>query len=131
MKNIRQSKRKTRPVAVINALRPVEFTGISGKDLQYSKMLFSQILLWTILNIINPCFLLYQTITINETKSSFRVTIEAFINNMSYMFIHLEFSLTFFIYTLSSSFFRREFKQLIQKKVLRHLVSNATVSNNT
>ncbi|CAF2653856.1 unnamed protein product [Rotaria sp. Silwood2] len=131
IKNIRQSKRKTRPLAVVNTVRPVEFTGMSGKDLQYSKMLFSQILLWTILNIINPCVLLYQTMTINKTKSSFRVTIETFINNMSYMFIHLEFSLTFFIYTLSSPFFRREFIQLIQKKILRRLVSNAIMSNNT
>ncbi|CAF3890411.1 unnamed protein product [Rotaria sp. Silwood1] len=131
IRNIRQSKRRTRPLAVVDTARPVEFSGISGKDLQYAKMLFNQILLWIILNIINPCSLLYQTITINETKSSLRVTVEASINNMSYMFIHLEFALTFFVYMLSSSFFRREFKQLIQKKMFRRFVSRTTVSNNT
>ncbi|CAF4507353.1 unnamed protein product, partial [Rotaria sp. Silwood2] len=130
LKNIRQSKRRTRPIAELNGIRPAEFIGMSGKDLQYSKMLFSQILLWTILSIINPSDLLYQTITINETKSSFRTTVEVFINNMSYMFIHLEFSLTFFLYTFSSSFFRRQLKQLIQKKILHRLVSNAIVSHN-
>ncbi|CAF1474548.1 unnamed protein product [Rotaria sp. Silwood1] len=131
IKNIRQSKRRIRPLAVVAAVRPAIFTGMSGKDLQYSKMLFNQILLWTFLNTINPCVLLYQTITINDTKSSFRLTVETFVNNMTYMFIYLEFSLTFFVYTLSSSLFRYEFKQLIQKKILHRFVPNATVSNVT
>ncbi|CAF4496818.1 unnamed protein product [Rotaria sp. Silwood2] len=131
IKNIQQSKRKTRPITLVNGVRSAEFTGMSSKDIQYTKMLFSQILIWTIFNMINPCVLLYQTMTINETKSSLRLTIEAFINNMSYMFIHLEFSLTFFIYTLSSLYFRSELMQFIQKKILRRLVSNANGSNNT
>ncbi|CAF3114102.1 unnamed protein product [Rotaria sp. Silwood2] len=129
IKNIRQSKQRIRPLAVAGVVQPVEFTRMSRKDLQYVKMLFNQILLWLFLNFLNPCDLLYQTIAINKSKSSFRVTVETFINNMSYMFIHLEFSLTFFVYTLSSPFFRREFKRLIQKKVLRRFVSNATVNN--
>ncbi|CAF2634396.1 unnamed protein product [Rotaria sp. Silwood2] len=129
--NIRKSKRTTRPLSAANVIGYGHFTGMSRKDLQFSKMLLNQICLWIILNIPNPCYLLYQTITINDTKSSLRLSVESFISNMTYFFIYLEFSLTFFVYTLSSSLFRREFNQLLQKNILRRFSSNITVTNNT
>ncbi|CAF0852442.1 unnamed protein product [Rotaria sordida] len=131
LNNIRQSKRKTRSLTVGDVVRPGQYTRMSRKDLQFSKMLFNQICLWIILNIPNPCYLLYQTITINDTKSPLRLTVESFISNMSYLFIYLEFSLTFFVYTLSSSLFRREFNRLIRHKILPRFPSNTTLRNNT
>lgn len=120
LRNIRNSKRKTRPLTTVTTAGPIPTSGMSKKDLQFSKMLFNQICLWLLLNILNPCYLFYRTITINNHKSVLRLTIESFINNISYLFIYFEFSLTFFIYTLSSPLFRREFNQIIRKKILRH-----------
>ncbi|CAF1042696.1 unnamed protein product [Rotaria sordida] len=131
LNNIRKSKRTIRPLAVGDVVRSGQFAGMSRKDLQFSKMLFNQICLWIILNIPNPCYLLYQTITINDTKSPLRLTVESFISNMSYLLIYLEFSLTFFVYTLSSSLFRREFRQIIRHKILPRFPSNTTLRNNT
>ncbi|CAF2473148.1 unnamed protein product [Rotaria sp. Silwood2] len=130
LNNIRKSKRRTRPLTVADVVGHRQSTVMSRKDLQFSKMLFNQICLWIILNILNPCYLLYQTITINDTKSSLRLTVELFVSNISYFFIYLEFSLTFFVYTLSSSLFRRKLTQLIQKKILRRFSSNITLTNN-
>ncbi len=122
--NIRQIKRKTRPLGVVDVVQPVQHNGISRKDLQFSKMLFNQIFLWVILNLPNPCYLLYRTITTNVIKSPLRLVIELFINNMTYFLIYLGFALTFFVYTLSSSLFRRELNQLIQKKLLHRFTSS-------
>ena len=115
LKNIRQSKRRTGPLVVVGQVNQ-----ISRKDLQLSKMLGNQISVWIILNIVNPCYLLYRTITINAMKSPLRLTVELFINNMTYFLVYLGFALTFFLYTSSSPLFRRELKQLIRRKLLRH-----------
>jgi hypothetical protein len=127
LNNIRQSKRKLRPVAATTIGRPVQNTEMSKKDLQFSKMLINQICFFIILNLMNPCYLLYQTITMNMTKSPLRVAVELYINNMTYLLIDLGFSLTFFVYTLSSSLFRREFIQLIQKKLLNRAPAPASM----
>ncbi|CAF3526131.1 unnamed protein product [Rotaria sp. Silwood1] len=131
LKNIRNSKRRTRPLTIVNVSQTEQLTRLSRRDLHFSKMLLYQICLWIILNIPNPCYLLYQTITIYDTKSLLRLTIESFISNMSYFLIYIEFSLTFFVYILSSSLFRRELNQLIRKKLLRRFSTNITLTNNT
>ncbi|CAF3557662.1 unnamed protein product [Rotaria sp. Silwood1] len=129
LNNIRRSKRNIRPIQVVDVTASLQFNRISKKDLQLSKMLFNQICLWIILNMLNPCYLLYRTMTINDTKSSVRLAVELFINNMSYSSIYLEFSLTFFIYTLSSPLFRRELKKLMHNKLLHCLPLNMICRN--
>ena len=76
-------------------------------------MLLSQIIVYIIFNISNPCFLIYQTVTINVSKSSTRIGVETLLNNMSYFSIYIGFSLTFLTNILSSSLFRSEFKRFI------------------
>ena len=127
--NIRQIGRKTRPLGVVDVVRSAQPNRISRKDLQFSKMLINQIFLWLILNMMNPCYLLYHTMTINVMKSPLRVVIELFINNMTYFLIDLGFSLTFFVYTLSSSLFRRELSQLIRRKLSHRLESDVNPRN--
>ncbi|CAF1182141.1 unnamed protein product [Adineta steineri] len=120
--NIRKIKSRIRPLRVVVVIQPVRLARISRKDLQFSRMLLNQICIWIILNLINPCYLLYRTLTDNIIKSPLRLTIELLINNMSYFLIYLGFSLTFFVYTLSSSMFRREFYRLIRRKLLHHFI---------
>jgi hypothetical protein len=131
LKNIRESKQKLKPVTIISGGRPVQNTEMLKKDLQISKMLFNQICVFIILNLMNPCYLLYQTITTNMIKSPLRLTVELFINNMTYILIYLGFSLTFFVYTLTSPLFRREFSQLVKKKLLRRVAPVVNPSNHT
>jgi hypothetical protein len=66
------------------------------KDSQFIEMLLNQIALYIVFNIINPCFLLHQTLTINVQKSLLRQAVEVLLNNMSYFLIYIGFSLTFF-----------------------------------
>ncbi|CAF2883156.1 unnamed protein product [Rotaria sp. Silwood2] len=117
LNNIRRSKRTIRPLPIVDIIQLSQFPVMSRKDLLISKMLFNQICLWIILNMFNPCYLLYRTITIYDNKSSLRLTVELFLNNMSYYFIYLEFSLTFFVYTLSSPLFRRANPNVPEKDI--------------
>ncbi|CAF3337189.1 unnamed protein product [Rotaria socialis] len=59
LNNIRQSKRKIRPLAITSTTWPSPLSRISKRDAQISKMLFNQICLWILLNILNPCYLFY------------------------------------------------------------------------
>ena len=43
------------------------------KDFQFLKMLLNQIGLYIVFNIFNPCFLVYQAITVNDQKSVVRL----------------------------------------------------------
>lgn len=118
LNNIRQSRRRTNPIstsAAVVIVQRVKSTRLAKKDLHFSKMLFNQICLMTILNLINPCYLLYRTTTMNDIKTPLRLKTETSIDNISYLLIYLEFALTFFVYTLTSSLFRRELNNLICK----------------
>lgn len=124
IRNIQLSKRTVQPQPLSGTVGPAHIIRISQKDVQLSKMLLNQIILWIVLNIPNPCYLLYLSITLNNQKSAFRMTLDTFIKNMSYLLIYLEFGLTFFTYTLSSPLFRRELKKLIRNKIMNRFILN-------
>ncbi|CAF1164332.1 unnamed protein product [Adineta steineri] len=115
-KNVRQSGRRIVPTIQNSNDRSVR---ISKKDIQLQKMLVNQIILFIVLNIPNPCYLVYHSFTINTIESPARLTIEAFINNMTYVPLYLDYALTFFNCAISSKIFRRQFLNFIQTKILR------------
>jgi hypothetical protein len=117
--NVHQTKRRIGATTTINENQPVQANRMSKKDMQLHKMLANQICLFVILNIANPCYLIYRSFTMNTLKSPLRRTIELFINNMTYVLVYLGFALTFANFVVSSDMFRREFQQLIQTKILR------------
>ena len=132
--NIRQSRRRTNPISASTSAviaQRVKSTRLSKKDLHFSKMLFNQICLMVILNLINPCYLLYRTMTINDIKTPLRLKIETSVDNISYLLIYLEFALTFFVYTLTSSLFRRELNNLIRKALCGRVPSGIINSQTT
>ncbi|UJR24503.1 hypothetical protein I4U23_005878 [Adineta vaga] len=94
-------------------------TKISKKDLQLHRMLANQIILFIILNMPNPIYLVYYSITLQDVKSSLRRAGESFASNMTYVLIYLGFSLTFLNFVISSDIFRRELMQLIRTKIFR------------
>ncbi|CAF1152904.1 unnamed protein product [Adineta steineri] len=115
-KNVRQSGKRIVPTIQNSTDQSVR---ISKKDIQLQKMLVNQIILFIFLNIPNPCYLVYHSFTINTIKSPARLTIEAFINNMTYVPLYLDYALTFFNCAISSKIFRRQFLNFIQTKILR------------
>jgi len=120
-KNLQQMKKRVRPiVASITTTQSTQTIRALKKDSQFMKMLLSQIILYIIFNVFNPCFLLYQALTINAQKSPILQQVEVLLNNISYFLVYIGFSLTFFINIISSSLFRNEFKRLIQIGVFHY-----------
>ncbi|CAF1134540.1 unnamed protein product [Adineta ricciae] len=94
---------------------------ISKKDVQLHRMLANQIVLYLILNLPNPCFLIYRSMTLQVVRSSFCRATEIFVSNMTYLLVYLGFSLTLTNFLVSSEIFRRELIHLFQRKILRRL----------
>ncbi|CAF1354088.1 unnamed protein product [Adineta ricciae] len=118
--NIRESKMR---INEDTGLR----TRMSKKDIQLHRMLANQIVLFIILNMPNPIYLIYSSFTVNMSKSALQNTAETFISNMTYVLIYFGFSLAFTNFMFSSGIFRRELIQLLRTKVLRQ-TSRATRS---
>jgi hypothetical protein len=130
-KNVHQTKRRIAATTAINEGQPVYVNRMSRKDMQLQKMLGNQILLFIILNIPNPCYLIYRVFTADTLKSPLRLTIEVFVENMTYVLIYLGFSLTFANFAVSSDMFRREFQQFIQTKILHRFPRRVTTEVGT
>jgi hypothetical protein len=130
-KNVHQTKRRIGVTARIKQDQPVQANKMSKKDVQLHRMLANQIFLFLILNIPNPCYLVYHAFTMYTVKSPFRLTVELFVNNMTYVPLYLGFALTFANFAISSSMFRREFQQLIQRKILSRLTQRVTNAGGT
>ncbi|CAF0947894.1 unnamed protein product [Adineta steineri] len=119
VKHVHQSKQRIVPAPGNNDAQANQTGRMSKKDAQLHKMLANQILLFLILNIPNPCYLVYQSFIVNSELSPLRRASESFASNMTYVLVYLGFSLTFANFFISSEIFRREFIQLIRTKVLR------------
>ncbi|CAF0795886.1 unnamed protein product [Adineta steineri] len=131
VRNVHQTGKRIEPTTKNPDGKSIPTSKISKKDVQLQKMLANQIILFIFLNIPNPCYLVYRTLTINVTKSSARLTIEAFINNMTYVPLYLGFALTFANFAVSSKMFRREFLSLMQTKILRRPPRNTDTEGAT
>ncbi|UJR35204.1 hypothetical protein I4U23_027971 [Adineta vaga] len=124
VRNIHKSTQRICPIMAQNDGRLVHNTKISKTDGQLHKMLINQIVLFIVLNVPNPCYLLYQSFTMHSSKSLLRSTTETFLSNMTYVLVYLGFSLTFVNFTISSQIFRRELLNIIRTKIIRRLFSN-------
>ncbi|CAF0745842.1 unnamed protein product [Adineta steineri] len=131
--NVHNTIQRIEPVGVAHNGQHILGSKPSKKDAQLHKMLANQILVFIILNMPNPCFLVYRAFTVNTSKTLLRSTTEDFAGNMTYALMDLEFSLTFINFIISSKMFRKEFLQLIRTKILRQhptLVANIKRDNN-
>ena len=101
---------------------------MSKKDLQLHRMLANQIVLFVILNLPNPIYLVYSSFTLNMSKSAVQNAAESLGSNMTYFLVYLGFSLTFMNFMISSDIFRRECFHLFQTKILRRFGVITTTS---
>ncbi|CAF0834894.1 unnamed protein product [Adineta steineri] len=126
--NVHKTRQRIEPIGAAHGGQHIQGSTTSKKDTQLHKMLANQILVFIILNMPNPCYLVYRAFTVNTSKSVLRSTSEDFAGNMTYALMDLEFSLTFINFLISSKMFRKEFLQLIRIKILRqHPIPVATV----
>ncbi|CAF0716341.1 unnamed protein product [Adineta steineri] len=126
--NVHKTRHQIEPIGAAHGGRHIQSSKTSKKDAQLHKMLANQILVFIILNMPNPCFLVYRAFTLNTSKSVLRSTTEEFAGNMTYALIYLGFSLTFINFIISSDMFRKEFLQLIRIKIRpQHPIPVATV----
>lgn len=123
LRNLHQVKQTINPKVMANTYRTFRMMRLSKKEIQLCRVVINEAFLFLIFNIISPCYLLYRAFTMHVIKSPLRRLIELSFYNILYVFILLELALTFFIYILSSTLFRREFIKLIKKikrKFVRH-----------
>ena len=118
VRNVHQTKHRIGATTAINENGSAPTRKMSRKDAQLQKMLANQIVAFVILNLLNPCFLLYQSFTVDTVKSPLLSTVDTFISNMTYVLVYLGFALTFPNFVLTSEMFRREFRQFFQTKLL-------------
>ncbi|CAF0744709.1 unnamed protein product [Adineta steineri] len=126
LNNVHQTRKRINPGLQPDRTRSIRFGKMSKKDVQFHRMLANQICLFVILNLPNPCYLIYRSSTLYAVKSPLRRTVESFVGNMTYVPIYLGFSLTFANFAISSQIFRQEFIQFIQTKILRRTVASVT-----
>ncbi|UJR17624.1 hypothetical protein I4U23_004520 [Adineta vaga] len=124
LKNIRQIKKRTYPMNRINGSQPIQPVIMSKKDIQMFKIAFNEAIIFVVLSILNPCYFLYRAFTMNVAKSPLRLLVEWSIFHTSYVFLQLEFALTFFIYIWTAPLFRHEFQRLIKNRLSRRRVEN-------
>ncbi|CAF0863673.1 unnamed protein product [Adineta steineri] len=129
--NIHKTRRRIDAAPTGNPGRPAQAAKMSKKDIQLHRMLANQICLFIILNMPNPCYLVYRSFTITQVKSPFRRATETFLSNMTYALIHLGFSLTFANFFISSDIYRREFLQVIRIKILRQTSASTATEGGT
>ncbi|CAF0796000.1 unnamed protein product [Adineta steineri] len=131
VRNIHKTKKRVDAAPTTDTGRSKKSGKMSKKDVQLHRMLANQIILFIILNLPNPCYLVYRSLTITLVKSPFRKATETFLSNMTYVLIYLGFSLTFANFFVSSDMYRREFFQVIRTKVLRQAPAPTTTGGGT
>lgn len=110
--NIRQSKRLAQPSST-EAVIP---SGNSRKlERTLTKMLLLQVFLAIILNLPHALCILYLTITFDQVKTLVQHVTDGFIFNVLLLLPFVSSCISFYIYTLSGSVFRRTFKQSLKK----------------
>ncbi|CAF0830158.1 unnamed protein product [Adineta ricciae] len=117
IRNIHRSRRRTGAFPYARYTQTSHGNRLTRRDMQLYRMLINQIILFIILNIPNPCYLIYSSFTIEDIEQPVRRTVKEFVSNMTYVLIYLGFALTFANFAISSKIFRREFQRIIKRKV--------------
>ncbi|UJR22362.1 hypothetical protein I4U23_025424 [Adineta vaga] len=82
-------------------------------DYQLFFMIFVQQCVYIITTLPFVSYLLYATITMYSVKSTTQIASDNLYMTFVYTFLHVNFSATFYIYTLTSHIFRKDFKKLL------------------
>jgi len=118
IRNIRRSIQRVKVTAIVDASQGVTTTRAQRKEIQLHKMLVNQIIVYLILNIPYSVYNTYRTYFLNiNSESVSSALFDTFLNNFFYDLTYLGYTLSFPNFLLTSTIFRRELKQIIQKTI--------------
>jgi uncharacterized membrane protein (DUF485 family) len=83
------------------------------RDSQLIVMLLVQLSVYFVSCIPFPAYLLYTTATMNWVKSARQMAVDDMFMTVAYTLLYMNFSATFYIYTLTSPIFRKDLKRLL------------------
>lgn len=110
MRNVSQLKRRVQQNTIVNSQNLINNTIYES---QLVTMMITQQISYLISNIPFVSYLLYDVLTMNTMKSNVQIAIDSLYMTIVYMLVHINFSVTFYIYMLTSSIFRKNLKQLV------------------
>ncbi|CAF1204975.1 unnamed protein product [Adineta steineri] len=82
---------------------------LSNKNLQLIKLNIIQVIFFILLNLPNTIYTLYSFITKTNQKTNDQITIDNFFNYVASSLLYTHCAISFYIYTLASVTFRKEF----------------------
>jgi hypothetical protein len=102
---------------------------IKQKDNDLMRMLIAEIIINIFTSIPYSAYLVYGAVTINVVgKSAERIEIEAFINYMTQLLIHMLSVAPFYLFLIASKTFRREFTQIMVGWWYKYILRRARVA---
>jgi len=110
IKNVHASHRR-----IANTVVAHHHARIRKRDLQLSKMLLLQVIITIVCSLPFAVGQLLATLTLTVTKTLLRSTIENFFQQIARHLAYFNCSISFYLYTLSSSQFRLEIRQIINR----------------
>lgn len=120
IRNVQISKHRVKAaaagVSTVAGSQSVTNVGSQKKETQLHKMLINQVIVYIIFNIPYPVYSVYRTYFLKTSTSSDSL-FDTFLNNLFYDFIYLGYAVTCLNFIFTSTMFRRELKQVIQKVI--------------
>ncbi|CAF0852573.1 unnamed protein product [Adineta steineri] len=121
--NIHQARGQIHPLTTNN----MNTNQLRKNNRQLVKMLLIQFIVTVSLILPLAIDKLYSTCTQNVIKSLYRLTIENFIQQILQLFININGSISFFVFTLSGSVYRKEMGRIIGKIISFLFGTNSSI----
>ncbi|CAF1252113.1 unnamed protein product [Adineta steineri] len=122
--NIKRARLRNVANQTINALHQQR---MQKTESQLVKMMLTLALFSILIDLTKVSCYTYYFMTTNISKSSYQQTVDVFIFQFGNVFLYLNYSKSFYIYTLASHLFRKVFSEIMQNfyhKLLRLLPKN-------
>ena len=110
IRNIRQSRARLATIVAVQ-----QQVRVRKRDLQLSKMLILQVIITVVCSLPLAISQLLTTLTLTWTKTLLRLTIEGFFSQLGRHLAFTNCSISFYLYTLAGSQFRREIQETLKR----------------
>jgi hypothetical protein len=115
IRNLKRSRQRVNIQININRMPVNQQTGrINTKSREYgiSIMILVQLGVYLLTCLPFPMYLIYSTVTIQQTKSNVQLALDRFYGTIAYVLANINFSATFYIYILTTRIFRKDLKKM-------------------
>ncbi|CAF1311873.1 unnamed protein product [Didymodactylos carnosus] len=117
--NLREIRKRVQPVGGGTQIK------IKQRDIQLMVMLSAEVFVYIFSTVLYPINVFYTALTVNDSKTPLRTTIESFITFLAGSFlIYINSAAAFYVYLLTSKQFRQELKNILVIYCLKYLFKN-------